>query len=84
MLWMLNVKARVRAGMGAGTVRMGRVSWVCDAGPDCQSESLLNSPHFLRMRERIETTSEILPSTTNNYKGSSASGFLGCLYSAHY
>ena len=62
---------------------MGRVSWFCNAGPDCQSESLLNSSHFLRMRERIETTSEILPSTTNNYKGSSTSGFLGCLYSAH-
>lgn len=31
------------------------------------------------MRGRIETTSETLPSTTNNYKGSPTLGFLGCV-----
>lgn len=72
------------AWFGAGTVRVGRVGWFCNAGPVWQSENLLNSSHFLRVRERIETTSAILPSTTNNYKGSLTSGFSGCLCSAQY
>lgn len=65
-----------KAPSGAGSVQWGGSAAFAMLD---RSENLMNSSHFLRMRERIETTSEILPSATNNYKGSSTSGFLGCL-----
>lgn len=75
------------AWFGAGTV--GRVGCLCNAGPGWQLENSLNSLNsshfFLNVRERIETTSAILPSTTNNYKGSTTSGvfFLQSLPNIH-
>lgn len=74
------------AWFGAGTV--GRVGCLCNAGPGWQLENSLNSLNsshfFLNVRERIETTSAILPSTTNNYKGSTTSGVFFFAISAQY